>query len=292
MSLGDLIDERGLPASVDAERSILGAILLDNQAYYEADIITCNDFALDSHQRLFAAIARLMEDGHAVDIVTLAEDLYSRKETDLVGGVAFIASLTEGLPRRLSIEEYVRIVRDKAKLRRIITECLLTETKAFQQELEPDELLAEHDKRLFEISSGDSHAVSLATICARQLPILDEERNSRKPLHVVATGFSDLDVRLSGGWRMGELSVRPGDGKSSLATQSLIECGWRGIPAICFQLEMDETQVYRRMLSAVTGIHYECFTTPYKLTESNRRLVADAHDAMLRWPIQFDYSRR
>ena len=79
MSLDDLIDERGMPASVDAERSILGAILLDNQAYYEADIITCNDFALDSHQRLFAAIARLMEDGHAVDIVTLAEDLYRAK---------------------------------------------------------------------------------------------------------------------------------------------------------------------------------------------------------------------
>ena len=78
--------------------SILGAILLDNQAYYEADIIACNDFALDSHRRLFAAIARLMEDGRAVDIVTPRRRVLLAEETDFVSEVAFIASLTEELP--------------------------------------------------------------------------------------------------------------------------------------------------------------------------------------------------
>jgi replicative DNA helicase len=294
MSLDDIIGERGLPSSLEAEKSILGGILLDPAALDATGELAAPDFYLDSNQRIFARIAELRDNGIPIDIVTVAEHLNSRHELEAIGGASYLAFLIEGLPRHLSIDAYVRIVRDKAQLRRIITECSLTARKAIEQELAPDELLAEHDKRLFDISSGDSHAVTLATISARQLPILDEERNSRKPLHVVGTGFSDLDWRLSGGWRMGELSVlagRGGEGKSALATQTLIECGWRGIPALCFQLEMDEQQVYRRMLSAVTGIHYERFTTPYKLTDSDRRLVADAHDAILRWPIRIEFSR-
>src|ERR1700733_7968547 len=120
----DISFERGLPASIDAERSILGAILLDNQAYNEAaEKLRADDFALDSDRGIFARMAELIDGGRAVDIVTLAEELAKRKEVESIGGVAYLASLTEGLPRRLSIEEYVRIVKDKSLLRQFISIC-------------------------------------------------------------------------------------------------------------------------------------------------------------------------
>src|SRR5271156_4849981 len=130
----DIAFERGLPASIDAERSILGAILLDNHAYNEAaEKLRAEDFALDSHQRIFARMAELMDNSHAVDIVTLAEELAKRKEVESIGGVAYLASLTEGLPRRLSIEEYVRIVKDKSLLRQLIGICSSAITRAADQ---------------------------------------------------------------------------------------------------------------------------------------------------------------
>src|ERR1700742_5199391 len=111
----DVAFERGLPASIDAERSILGAALLENHAYNEAaEKLKADDFALDSHRRIFARMAELIDAGRAVDIVTLSEELARHKEVEAVGGVAYLASLTEGLPLRPVITEYVRIVRDKA----------------------------------------------------------------------------------------------------------------------------------------------------------------------------------
>src|SRR6202008_1772199 len=130
----DIAFERGLPASIDAERSILGAILLENHSYNEAaERIGAEDFALDSHRRIFSRMAELIDAGRAVDIVTLAEELAKRKEVEAVGGVAYLASLTEGLPRRLSIEEYVRIVKDKSLLRQLINICSTAITRAADQ---------------------------------------------------------------------------------------------------------------------------------------------------------------
>jgi len=130
----DIEFERGLPASLDAERTILGAVLLDNHAYSEAaSTLRADDFALTAHQRVFARMGELIDQNHVVDIVTLSEELSRRKEIASVGGVAWIASLTEGLPRRLSIEEYVRIVKDKSLLRQLINICSSSITRAADQ---------------------------------------------------------------------------------------------------------------------------------------------------------------
>src|SRR5579859_830627 len=113
--------DQGLPANIDAEKTILGAILLDNAAHSEAsEKIDADDFSLDSHRRIFLRMTDLMNSQRPVDIVTLAEELAKNKEVESVGGVAYLASLTEGLPRRPVIEEYVRIVKDKSLLRRIM----------------------------------------------------------------------------------------------------------------------------------------------------------------------------
>jgi len=117
----DLRLDAGLPANVDAERTILGAVLLENKSFMEAsEKLEACDFSLESHARIFLRMSELMTAGRTVDIVTLANELSKHKEVKMIGGVAYLASLTEGLPRRPMIEEYIRIVKDKSLLRKLM----------------------------------------------------------------------------------------------------------------------------------------------------------------------------
>jgi hypothetical protein len=117
----DLALEVGLPANVDAERTILGAIMLDDSTFKEAaELIVPSDFSLDSHRRIFLRMAALVEAAMPVDIVTLSNELSKNKEIEVIGGVAYLASLTEGLPRRPVVSEYIRIIKDKSIARRLM----------------------------------------------------------------------------------------------------------------------------------------------------------------------------
>src|SRR5271163_4416052 len=119
-----IVGEQDRPSSVHAEMTILGAMLVEPVAITDATmLLKADDFALDSHRRIYSAMLHLSEIGHAVDIVTVAEELRKRKELDSIGGVAYLASLSEGLPRKLRIESYVRIVKDKSLMRQLMTVC-------------------------------------------------------------------------------------------------------------------------------------------------------------------------
>ncbi len=123
-SFPQLVSDSGRPTSVHAEMTILGAMLVEPVAIIDATMyLKVDDFALDSHRKIYAAMMTLSQTGHAVDIVTVSEELRKRKELDSVGSVAYLASLTEGLPRKLSIESYVAIVRDKSLMRQLMTVC-------------------------------------------------------------------------------------------------------------------------------------------------------------------------
>ena len=136
-TIPDLRLDAGLPANVDAEKTILGAILLDNSAHSEAaEKLEASDFSLESHSRIFQRMTELMDAQRAVDIVTLANELARNKEVESVGGVAYLASLTEGLPRRPVIEEYIRIVKDKSLLRKLMGICSMAIARA-QDQSEP-----------------------------------------------------------------------------------------------------------------------------------------------------------
>jgi hypothetical protein len=116
-----------LPANVDAEKAILGAVLLDNAAHAEAaERLEAHDFSLDSHRRIWKRMTAMLKDGHAVDHVTLTNELLRTRETEAIGGLAYVASLTEGLPRRPRVDEYAGIVKAKACERRLLNlvECL------------------------------------------------------------------------------------------------------------------------------------------------------------------------
>ena len=148
-AIPDLTLDAGLPANVEAEKTILGAILLDNAAHAEAaEKLAPDDFSLDSHRRIFQRMSELMDAQRAVDIVTLANELSRFKEVEAVGGVAYLASLTEGLPRRPVIEDYIRIVKDKSMLRRLMLICSAAIAQAADQSDEAIAVLSEAEARL------------------------------------------------------------------------------------------------------------------------------------------------
>ena len=154
-TLPNLAFDSPLPANVDAEKTILGAILLDNAAHAEAaEKLTDEDFSLDSHRRIFQRMTELINGQKAVDIVTLANELARYKEIESIGGVAYLASLTEGLPRRPVIEEYIRIVKDKSLLRKLMLICSTAIARAADQGESALGVLDETEAELLEVSEN------------------------------------------------------------------------------------------------------------------------------------------
>src|SRR6201992_1323127 len=200
-SFSDVSLERGLPASVEAERSILGAILLDNHAYNEAAAkLRADDFSLDSHRRIYSRMAELIDAHRAVDIVTLAEELAKRKEVEAVGGVAYLASLTEGLPRRPSIEEYVRIVKDKSLSRQLISICSTAITRAADQSEEALVTLDAAESGLLVVSEhGMTRGFAdIPEIIKDSFGSIDNLYAQQKEVTGLATHYTQFDKMTSG----------------------------------------------------------------------------------------------
>lgn len=134
-SVDGIPDPEPLPSHVPSEIAILGAIMLDNAEFSKAKTLDPDDFSLDSHRHIFTRMAELIEAGSAADIVTIAEALGANKERESIGGTAYLAYLTEGLPRQPVIVDYIRIVKEKAALRKLILVC----TTAIARAQEPGE---------------------------------------------------------------------------------------------------------------------------------------------------------
>ena len=275
----DISFERGLPASIDAERSILGAILLDNHAYNEAaEKLRADDFALDSHQRIFARIAELVDGGRAVDIVTLAEELARRKEVDAIGGVAYLASLTEGLPRRLSIEEYVRIVKDKSLLRQLINICSAAITRAADQSEEALEVLNAAETSLLEVTEkGITRGFAgIPEIVRDSFGTIDNLYKEGREVTGLATHFDEFD-RMTSGLQKSELTIiaaRPSMGKTAWAINIAQNAAVRGNATVAvFSLEMSKESLLRRMLASESLVDSQKIQKGFLGREDQERLT-------------------
>src|SRR6266550_1963639 len=151
--------DRGLPASVDAERSVLGGILLSANAYEEAAAtgLTASDFSLDSNRRIYSRMVELAESSRPIDTITLAEELERHKELETVGDFGYVSSLLDGVPDRPSIKHYVKIVREKADLRKLIHACNAT-VAASSDGSSSRECIGELGERLLQIQTGSDDA--------------------------------------------------------------------------------------------------------------------------------------
>jgi replicative DNA helicase len=255
-TIPDLRSDLGLPANIDAEKTILGAILLDNAAHSEAaEKLEPEDFSLDSHRRIFLRMSELMDEQRAVDIVTLANELSRFKEVESVGGVAYLASLTEGLPRRPVIEEYIRIVKDKSLLRKLMGICSLAIARAADQGESALDVLGAAEADLMKVTeSGLSGGLQpLDQIVANSFGTIDNLYKQGREVTGLATDFTELD-RLTSGLQKDELIIiaaRPSMGKTAfainIAQNAAINHG--AIVAI-FSLEMSKESLLRRMLAS------------------------------------------
>ncbi len=279
--------ERGLPASIDAERSILGAVLLDNHAFNEAaERLTQDDFALDQHRRIFMRMAELMDAGRAVDIVTLAEELAKRKEVESVGGVAYLASLTENLPRRISIEEYVRIVKDKSLLRQLISVCSTAITRAADQSDEALEVLNAAESALLEVSEHGIQRgfLGIPEIVRNSFGSIDKLiQEGHREVTGLETHFTEFD-RMTSGLQKSELTIiaaRPSMGKTAWAINIAQNAAVRGGNVVAvFSLEMSKESLLRRMLASEALVDSQKIQKGFlgredqeKLTSALERLV-------------------
>jgi replicative DNA helicase len=275
----DVAFERGLPASIDAERSILGAVLLENHAYNEAaEKLKADDFALDSHRRIFGRMAELIDAGRAVDIVTLSEELAKRKEVEAVGGVAYLASLTEGLPRRISIEEYVRIVKDKSLLRQLINICSTAITRAADQGEEALEVLNAAESGLLEVTErGITRGfASIPEIVRDSFGTIDNLYKEGREVTGLATHFTDFD-KMTSGLQASELIIiaaRPSMGKTAwainIAQNAAVNSG--KVVAV-FSLEMSKESLLRRMLASQALVDSQKIQKGFLLREDQDKLT-------------------
>lgn len=277
-TIPNLTLDTGLPANLDAEKTILGAILLDNTAHSEAaEKLEPEDFSLDSHQRIYLRMSELMNSQRAVDIVTLSEELARNKEIEAVGGVAYLASLTEGLPLRPVIDEYIRIVKDKSLLRRLMAICSAAIARAADQSETALEVLGAAESQLLEVSEkGIKHGLQpLDQIVANSFGSIDNLFKQSREVTGLATDFIELD-RMMSGLQKGELIIvaaRPSMGKTALAINMAQSAAVNhGAIVAVFSLEMSKESLLRRMLASQAWVDQRKLQTGFLGREDQDKL--------------------
>lgn len=286
--------DRGLPASPDAERSILGGILLDNHLQNEAAAaLQPEHFYLDSHRRIYQRMLDLNEFGKPIDIISLAEELSRYKELESVGGVAYLTSLTDGVPRRQSIEHYIRLVRDKAMLRSLIHAANGMISNALGQEDEATEILDSAEAALFQLTEArvGQDLMALKDIVKESFPGgLDALYEAGRRITGVETHYTDLD-ELTSGLQPSDLVIvaaRPSMGKTALAiniAENVSIIG--GQPVAIFSLEMSREALLRRMLCSQSRVDSHKFRTGF-LGKDDLTKIRNGLDALLQAPMYID----
>lgn len=272
--------DRSMPASSDAERSILGAILLDNMAYNEAaESLRAEEFSLDSHRRIYARMMELMESGRPIDIITLTEELSKKKEVEAVGGVAYISSLTDGLPRRPSIEQYVKIVKDKALLRSLIHACNATISRALEQADDAEVIVDSAESTIFQISENrlGQGFLSVPEIVKNSFGSIDQLYHRGQRITGLETHYTELDS-LTSGLQPSDLVIiagRPSMGKTAFAINiaenaAVLDKKVVGI----FSLEMSRESLLLRMLCSQSRVDSHKLRTGFLGREDYQKLVA------------------
>jgi len=271
--------DAGLPANIDAEKTILGAILLDNAAHSEAaERLEPDDFSLDSHKRIFVRMSELMNEQRAVDIVTLSNELARAKEIEAVGGVAYLASLTEGLPIRPVIEDYIRIVKDKSLLRKLMLICSAAIARAADQSETALEVIGAAETALLEVSekgvTGGLEA--LDHIVSASFGNIDNLYRNSRTVTGLETDFSKLD-EMTSGLQKGELIIvaaRPSMGKTAFAINMAQNAAVNHNATVAvFSLEMSKESLLRRMLASQAWVDQRALQTGFIRREDHDRLV-------------------
>jgi replicative DNA helicase len=272
------VAERTLPHNLDAERSVLGAILIHNDAFnHAAELIDSRDFFRDAHRRIFERMVALSERGDAIDFVTLKEELSRSGELEEIGGPAYIAALADGVPRSANVEYYARIVKEKSTLRNLIHSANKILSEAYEAEQEPDVLLDEAERAIFAIAEDRIRAgfVPLRDLVQSSFATIEKLQQHKGLVTGVPTGFADLD-EMTAGLQPSDLvlvAARPSMGKTSFVLNVAQHVGTATQMTVgFFSLEMSKEQLFMRMLTSEARIDAHRFRTGYLSEKDYGRL--------------------
>jgi replicative DNA helicase len=254
------VSERTLPHNLEAERSVLGAILLHNDAFnLAAEVIDSGDFFRDAHRRIFDRMVKLSERNNAIDLVTLKDELGRAGELDEVGGPAYIAALVDGVPRSMNVEHYARIIKEKATLRNLIFSANKILSTAYEGAEEADLILDQAEHAIFAIADDKIREgfVSLRELAHSSLDTIEKLHARKELVTGVPTGFTDLD-EMTSGLQPSDLIIvaaRPSMGKTSLVLNVAQHVGTKtGMTVGFFSLEMSKEQLFMRLLTSEARI--------------------------------------
>lgn len=270
----------GLPASVHNEIAILGAMLQDAVAISDATgKLKIEDFSLDSHRRVYQAMLDLLAAGHAVDYLTVMDALSKRKELDAIGGPAYLAFLSEGIPKNLNIESYVRIVKDKSLLRQLMSIFSEGATRASDQSEDAVNVLGDVEAQLSEVAdSAIQRGFSgIAEIVASSFGSIDKLYEQGREITGLATHYIEFD-RMTSGLQDSELIIiaaRPSMGKTAWAINIAQNAAVRdGKVVAVFSLEMSKESLLRRMLASEALVNSRKIQTGFLPKEDKGKLLA------------------
>jgi replicative DNA helicase len=296
MAAGPVL-ERPMPQSLEAERSVLGAVLLDNHALDPAiERLRPEDFFLDNHRRIFQEMIVLGEAQHAIDLVTLTDRLHRSGELEAAGGAAYLAQLVDGVPQVSNIEHYVRIVKEKSVLRSLIHTTHSIQQQALEAEDDADAVLDRAESSIFELAEDRVREglVSMKDVVNGNMDRLHRIITEGRQVTGLATGYPELD-NLTSGLQPSELIIlaaRPSVGKTALALNLAENVAVRSSePAkvAVFSLEMSKESLLMRLLSSLGGVDAHKFRTGH-LSRDDWRVMTDALARLSQSPLWIDDS--
>jgi len=244
------------PHSLEAEESVIGGMLIDNEAFDRiGSMVAAADFYVERHARVYGAMASMAEQGMPLDVVTVAERLRQRGELEKVGGAAYLAELSERVPTAANIEHYARITREKGVLRRLIRASTLIAEEAYQDSVDTTEFVDQAEQSIFEIADASARTAPerIDSLIAASVSRIDMLIKREDAVTGVPSGFRDLD-KLTAGFQPADLIIvagRPSMGKTAFC---LNVASWTAQKAeagvVIFSLEMSKDQLVTRLLCA------------------------------------------
>ena len=295
MLTSDVSDLRLPPQNLDAEQSILGAVLLENSALNKAlEVIVEEDFHRGAHRTIFAGMIELADRNEVVDQITLTDLLKTKGQLEQVGGAAYVAELVQAVPSASNIRHHCKIVREKSLLRGLIRTATEIVTKGYDGLGESEDLLEYAEREIFRLGQGrlDRSFVPMLQVLKESIEIVDRLSKNKERITGVPTGYHLID-HMTAGLQQSDLIIiagRPSMGKTSLALGMAEYAAIRANRTVgIFSLEMSQAQLVLRMLSSQASLDSHALRTG-QLTPENWHALCAAADRLERAKVFIDDS--
>ena len=272
---------REIPHNIDAEQSVLGSMFLSKKALEKVlEILNSEEFYLENHKKIFECIKNLNDNNKVVDLTTVAEELNNRNWLKQIGDIDYLTEIIESVPSAANIDEYIKIVEDKAILRKLIDEATSIITNSYNTSNNINEVIELAEKKIFDVSKNlrSTEFKSIQEVLYKTQSDLEKLAQNKGDITGIPTGFYELD-KITTGFHPHELIIiaaRPGMGKTAIALNMVTNIAINSKKTVAlFNMEMGAEQLASRMLANVGQIESSKLKTG-NLEHSDWRRVNEA----------------